>query len=248
MSKSKIEWTDRVWNPISGCSKVSAGCKNCYAETYAHRFWGARKFTDIMLHQDKLNYPLTVKKPTMFFVNSMSDLFHEEVPKDFIESVFEVMNSAEQHTFQVLTKRPERMKEIVNEWENKFGMNKNIWFGVSVEDNKSVDRIRFLKDTKAEVKFISIEPLLENLTAIKVHRWEIDWVIIGCESGPKRRECELSWVTNLVDYFENNGIPIFVKQLSIDGKVEKDINKFPKDLQIREYPKLNQNTSEEKTK
>lgn len=270
-ARTKIEWTNQTWNVVTGCSKISAGCKNCYAENYAQRFWGARKFTDIMLHEDKLNYPLTVKKPSMFFVNSMSDLFHHKVPDDFIIKIFTTMMIAPRHTFQILTKRSMAMKDFVDQFLHGlslsgnakllfkegmksdvlldyFGKNKfpeNVWLGVSVEDEENLGRIRHLIKTNCAKRFVSFEPLLEpidffnwtfktDLTDAEIKK--ISWAIIGCESGHKKRNFELIWVRKLVAELKRFGIPIFIKQLNIDDKVEKDINNFPKDLRIREYP------------
>lgn len=172
MTKSKIEWTDKTWNPVSGCTKVSEGCRNCYAETYAHRFWGERKFSEVLCHEGRLEDPLHWKKPRKVFVNSMSDLFHEEVPYRFVDKVFNIMARCPHHTFQVLTKRPSLMLEFFNgaqarnpEWLDRcrlFGGHlPNVWLGVSVEDQKSANmRIPFLLHTPAAVRFISYEPAL----------------------------------------------------------------------------------------
>lgn len=242
MSKSKIEWTERTWNPVTGCSKVSAGCKNCYAEGIANRFWGARKFADIMLHEERLQEPIKRKQPTMYFVTSMSDLFHEEIPVHFIESVFEIMTYCKHHTFQVLTKRPKRMMYVVNEWVQKFGSMDNVWFGISAEDQKTYDdRIPFLLDTNCSNLFLSLEPLLGEIDLrIRTLQQLFDrlprWIIIGCESGPKRREFESDWVHDIIWQCSHYLMKIFVKQIIVNNKVEKDVNNFPIGLQIREYP------------
>jgi len=172
MSKSKIEWTDRVWNPVTGCTKVSQGCKNCYAETIANRFWGERKFTDIICHEDRLNYPLHLKKPQKIFVNSMSDLFHEKVPFEFILKVFSIMHKAKQHTFQILTKRPERILELKGKMpEPYFNLElftQNIWLGISCEDQKTADeRIPILLQIPAAVRWLSVEPMLGKIDLSK---------------------------------------------------------------------------------
>lgn len=255
MPKSKIEWTERVWNPVTGCDKISQGCKNCYAESIANRFWKDRKFTDVMFHEDRLKQVGSIKKPSMIFVNSMSDLFHAGVPLTFIDKVFEQMYGNPNHTFQVLTKRPRQMKEWFYRPFNEFkgfaypyAMRMpadNIWLGVSVENQFNANlRIPLLLQTPAKVRWLSIEPLIGPITLPssyldKPRYFElgtIDWVVIGCESGPRRRECKLSWVESLVDHCKANKVPVFVKQLQINGKVVKDIEKFPKHLQIREYP------------
>lgn len=167
MAKTKIEWADRVWNPVTGCTKVSEGCRNCYAELMASRFWKDRKFTDVRIHPDRLDQPLSWKKPARVFVNSMSDLFHPDIPFEFIDEVFYIMRVAEHHTFMVLTKRPERMLKFL-EWQkpirwpaNWVGHQPNVWLGVSVEDQGTADkRIPLLLQTPAAVRFVSCEPLL----------------------------------------------------------------------------------------
>ncbi len=167
---SKIEWTDATWNPVTGCTKVSQGCKHCYAEALAKRFWGDRKFTDIRLHHDRLEQPLRWRKPRMVFVNSMSDLFHEDVPEHFIRAVFTIMARARQHTFQVLTKRPERMRNVILTWRAS-GLTlregytdhplPNVWLGVSAEDQETASaRVPALLDTPAAIRFVSYEPAL----------------------------------------------------------------------------------------
>lgn len=223
--KSKIEWTDSTWNPITGCSKVSQGCKFCYAERWAIRGMGQwakdrkRKFTDILFHPDKLTDPIKWKKPRMIFVCSMADLFHPDIPFETIELIFDVMYKAEQHIFQVLTKRPERMLEFYKWYESQYTgwKQKNIWLGVSVEDQKTADeRIPILVSIPAYVRFISIEPLLGAID--KIVHWDdddeiaIDWIIVGGESGPKARLVNPDWVRSLRDICVAGGIPFFFKQ------------------------------------
>lgn len=245
MAKTKIEWTERTWNPVTGCSKVSDGCKFCYAETIAKRFWKDRKFTDVQCHEDRLNQPLHWRKPSMVFVNSMSDLFHESVSFGFISSVYETIMHSPNHTYQILTKRPHRALEYYNtqlKLENgnyiKFP---NLWLGVSVENQKTADeRIPLLLQIPAAVRFISYEPALEYIDNLYIHPdydTGIDWVIIGCESGLKRRPAKLEWFEKTVVDCKSAGVSVFVKQMEINGKVCKDITKFPKHLQIREFPK-----------
>lgn len=249
MSRSKIEWTDRVWNPVTGCTKVSAGCKNCYAEGIAKRFWGERKFTDIILHHDRLEQPLHWKKPARVFVNSMSDLFHEDVPFEFIDKVFDIMYKARQHTFQILTKKPARLLEysdkrhldVLKEGADYWICPEHIWLGVSVENQEQADkRIPLLLQVPSKVKFLSIEPMLENIfVGIFLAGLEkLNWVIVGCESGPNRRECKIEWVTKIVDACCFCRVPVFVKQVQINGKVVKDINQFPADIRLRQYPRV----------
>jgi len=242
---TKIEWTDQTWNPVTGCTKISAGCKNCYAETIAKRFWGDRKFTDVQCHIDRLNQPLKWRKSRMVFVNSMSDLFHKDVPLEFIErvygTIFDCSFVGEQyktpfHTFQILTKRPYRAKQFYESHPlRNFGWN-NLWLGVSVSQQGDLHLIDTLLEIPVKVRFVSFEPLLENI----IIPWLeiLSWVIVGCESGPKRRECKVKWVESIVEQCQAADVPVFVKQLNINGKVVKDINQFPKHLQIREYPEM----------
>jgi protein gp37 len=186
-----IEWTEQTWNPVTGCTKVSQGCKHCYAEVLAKRFWGDRPFAEVRCHPERLDQPRRRRIPTKYFVNSMSDLFHEDVPVTFIAQVFEIMASCERHTFQVLTKRSERLIELAPQlpWP------RNIWMGVSVENTRVTRRIEHLKQTPAVVKFVSLEPLigpLENLPLAGLH-----WAIVGGESGPGARPMKPEWVRSL---------------------------------------------------
>lgn len=211
MSKSKIEWTESTWNPVTGCTKISPGCVNCYAErmSYRLRAMGQKNYRngfDLTIHENSLAKPLSWKKPQMIFVNSMSDLFHEDVPREFILKVFDVMNEASHHIFQVLTKRSERLLELSNHlfWAD------NIWMGVSVEDSDHVYRINHLRETGAEVKFISFEPLLEKIDRVDLNG--MNWAIVGGESGPSARRMDEEWVTSLRDQCRSAGIPFFFKQ------------------------------------
>lgn len=209
---SKIEWTDETWNPITGCTKVSPGCKNCYAEKMAKRlqYMGAAKYRngfDVTIHHGSLRKPYRWKKPRMIFVNSMSDLFHEKVPDSFIIDVFNTMVENPRHTFQVLTKRPERMAKIA--WELPFS--ENVWLGVSVESQKYTSRIYSLLDVGAKVHFLSCEPLLGPLD---LNPWldELNWIIVGGESGPKARPMDPQWVISIRDQCEKAKVPFFFKQ------------------------------------
>lgn len=245
MSKTKIEWTEKTWNPVTGCDKVSQGCKNCYAESIAKRFWGIRKFNNIEIHYSKFDIPAKDKKPSMYFVNSMSDLFHESLTFQEIKQIWDIMKLNPQHTFQVLTKRPEQAFKFYNfltyKIQEKFDA-KNIWLGVSVEDNKNLERIKQLEQIEITTKFISFEPLLEriDLSAYfmenSIDFSQIKWAIIGCESGSSKRNCELSWIEELVQDLKYFEIKTFVKQINVNGTVIKNINNFPGDLKIREYP------------
>ena len=201
-----IEWTERTWNPVTGCSKVSQGCKHCYAERIADRFWGNRPFTEVQCHPERLGYPATVRRPSMFFVNSMSDLFHPDVPVAFIHDVFDVMRACQRHTFQVLTKRSERLTEIASsiEWPA------NVWMGVSVEDARVVDRIDHLRQVPAAVRFLSLEPLIGPMSALDLKG--IHWVIVGGESGPGARPMKASWVRSIRRQCKGAEVPFFFKQ------------------------------------
>lgn len=226
---SKIEWTEKTWNPITGCTKVSAGCKNCYAETIAKRFWGDRKFTDVQFHEDRLNEPIKRKKPTKYFVNSMGDLFHEEIEFSKIDKVVEVMYNCRHHIFQILTKRPKRMKLFFDEYEYcPKGILNNMWFGVSVENQETAnERQKLLEETKVINKWVSYEPALAE---VNWTGWEfINWIVVGGESGQKKRPHNVEWFRKTRDWAKKNNIPFFMKQLD-------KITQIPEDLMIREYP------------
>lgn len=305
---TNIEWTDETWNPVTGCTKVSSGCRHCFAEEVAHRFWGERKFTDVRTHQDRLDAPLRWRKPRRVFVNSMSDLFHEDVPDEFIGAVWWTMSRSRAHTFQVLTKRPARMRDMLLRWaaagqtwrEGCGAILPNVWLGVSVEDQASTDaRIPVLLQTPAAVRFVSMEPLLaavdmsghvgkrtkrhlqasvsgmlrnksfdhllddegrpltpldaqlrlEGMLAagVKVipvslncegfsdqtgcpgHRMpSIDWVIVGGESGPRARPCDVAWIRSIVEQCHAARVPCFVKQLGACVQIA--------DSPLREWP------------
>lgn len=225
MATTKIEWATDVWNPVTGCQKVSQGCKNCYAERLAGRFWGDRKFTDVQVHPDRLDQPLKWRKPRRIFVSSMSDLFHEDVPTSFIGDVVDVMGSCPQHTFMILTKRPQRMADLwrINSAPGGVlsGGLSNAWLGVSAEDQKTADeRIPYLLQTPAAVRFLSCEPLLgpidlgfpfvsDNPLMVQRH---VDWVIAGGEGGPGARPMHPDWARGLRDQCVSAGVPFFFKQ------------------------------------
>jgi len=211
MASSSIEWTNLTWNPTTGCDKASAGCKFCYAEVMSRRLkaMGVEKYADgfeITVHPGALGIPYGWKKPAMVFVNSMSDLFHPEVPLDFIQKVFAVMEACPHLTFQVLTKRSQRLKEIAHElpWPQ------NIWMGVSVEDDRVIQRVSDLVDVPAAVRFLSCEPLIGPLTKLRLRG--IDWVIAGGESGAKPRPMKEEWVADLRDRCQKSSVPFFFKQ------------------------------------
>jgi len=236
---SKIEWTDATWNPVRGCSKVSPGCANCYAETFAERFRGVLGHPyehgfDLRLVPDKLSEPLRWRTPKMVFVNSMSDLFHENVSDNYIEKVVKVMLMANWHTYQVLTKRSERMRDLLKTELRSAAQRPYIWWGVSVENKKhGFPRIDDLRKAPAKVRFLSVEPLLEYLGPVNLRG--ISWVIVGGESGPGARPMKKSWVLDLRDQCKRAGIPFFFKQWGGVRKAEtgrhlngRTYDEFPK--------------------
>ena len=208
---SKIEWTEETWNPVTGCSKISDGCLNCYAERLSRRLhaMGQPKYArvfEVTCHPDTLQQPLSWKKPRLVFVNSMGDLFHEDVPDDFIFRVFNVMKQASTHTFQVLTKRGERLAALSDSlpWPD------NIWMGVTVESDRYLSRVEHLKSSGASIKFLSLEPLLSSLTNLRLDG--VDWVIVGGESGPGARPMKEEWATEIRDKCLSAKVPFFFKQ------------------------------------
>jgi protein gp37 len=211
MNKSSIEWTESTWNPCTGCTKISAGCKNCYAATMAKRLeaMGNPRYLngfEFTIHEDKILEPYKWKKPRKIFVNSMSDLFHEKSPSDFINKVFQTMNGANWHIYQVLTKRSERLAEL----SSSLVWSPNIWMGVSVEDQRVIHRIDDLRKCGAAIKFLSLEPLLGPLPNLNLQ--EIDWVIVGGESGPRARPLEKVWVEDIQKQCAEQNVSFFFKQ------------------------------------
>lgn len=209
--RSKIEWTENTWNPVTGCSRISDGCANCYAYTMANRLMhmGSAKYLNgfnVRTHESALCEPLKWRKPKLVFVNSMSDLFHEEVPTAFIQQVFKVMNGAPIHTFQILTKRAERLAELAP----KLHWTPNIWQGVTVEGPRYISRIDALRTVNSTVRFISFEPLLDDIGTVDLTN--INWAIIGGESGPGARPMELEWVLNLKEQCHLQNVPFYFKQ------------------------------------
>ena len=213
--RSGIEWTDSTWNPITGCTKITRGCDNCYAERFAERFRDTpghpfEKGFDLTLRPERLSQPLKWKRPRMIFVNSMSDLFHKDIPAGFVDQVFDTMEKADWHIFQVLTKRSSIMGNYLRERYGKNLAPGHIWCGVSVEDHTAVSRIRHLQEAPVSTRFLSIEPLLGPLGAIDISG--ISWVIVGGESGPNARPVESAWVIDIRNLCERNNIPFFFKQ------------------------------------
>jgi protein gp37 len=252
--KSTIQWTDATWNPVTGCTEVSPGCDHCYARTFAERWRGVpghhfEQGFDVKIWPDRLEIPLGWKKPRRVFVNSMSDLFHRDIPDDFIREVFFTMMLANQHTYQVLTKRPDRMRrfmrdnsaESIEERGDGFQARlpsdcmawpaPNIWLGVSIESVDYAWRSDMLRETPAAVRFLSCEPLLGHLPAIALR--DMDWVIVGGESGRGNRPMELQWGRDIRDDCKAMSIPFFFKQVGAFRPIDDMI---PDDLRIREYP------------
>ena len=232
MAKSSIEWTELTWNPTTGCTKISQGCKFCYAEIMSRRlqYMGAEKYKDnfeVRTHESALTIPYSWKKSKIVFVNSMSDLFHENVPLEFIQKTFNVMNENPQHVFQVLTKRSERLLEIHKElrWSH------NIWMGVSVEDEKVIHRIDHLREVGARTKFLSLEPLIGPLSNMNLSK--IDWVIVGGESGHNPRTMKSDWVLDIKEQCEKSHVAFFFKQWG--GKNKK---KSGRELEGRTFDEM----------
>ena len=237
---SSIEWTESTWNPLTGCTKISPGCMHCYAERMSKRLHAMKQPSyangfKLSLHEHLVELPLQWKKPQTIFVNSMSDLFHKDVPEEFIKRVFDVMRQAYWHRFQILTKRAERVERLSKD----LTWTENIWMGVSVENNDYTFRIQHLKRTKAFVKFLSLEPLLGPLPTLELKG--IDWVIVGGESGPGARPMQKDWVIDIRDQCINARVPFFFKQW---GGVNK--NKAGRSLEGRfwdEMPLASQTTA-----
>ncbi len=214
--RSRIEWTEATWNPVRGCTKISPGCKHCYAETFAERFRGVpghpyEQGFDLRLLPDKLGEPLRWRKPKMVFVNSMSDLFHEAIPDEFIVAAVQVMIAANWHTYQVLTKRSERLLELLNSTLRFAAQHTHIWWGVSVENKKhGIPRIANLQAASVPVRFLSIEPLLEDLGIVDISN--IQWVILGGESGAGARPMQEEWAISIRNQCQRINIPFFFKQ------------------------------------
>ncbi|HEX9667532.1 MAG TPA: phage Gp37/Gp68 family protein [Thermodesulfobacteriota bacterium] len=218
-TNSKIEWTQVTWNPVTGCSKVSQGCKHCYAERLAMRLqkMGVQRYQNgfsVTLHEDAVALPIKWKYPSIIFVNSMSDLFHENIPFEFITQVFGTMERCPQHIFQILTKRSNRLRDLAS----KLPWPTNVWMGVSVEDKEVLDRIYDLQKVRAHIRFLSCEPLIGALDTIPLVG--INWVIVGGESGPKARPMKKEWVLSILQQCREADVPFFFKQW---GGVRKDL-------------------------
>jgi protein gp37 len=229
---SAIEWTEATWNPVTGCSQISPGCAHCYAKTFAERWRGVpghpyEQGFELRLWPERLDQPLRWTRPRMIFVNSMSDLFHEDIPETYIEEVFEVMGKADHHTFQILTKRHERLAELAP----SLPWHRNIWIGVSIENHRFTQRADYLREVDAEVRFISAEPLLGPLESLDLSG--VDWLIAGGESGPGHRPMKIEWARELRDRCLDEGVAFFFKQWGghrpksggrlLDGRVWDDM-------------------------
>lgn len=214
-NNTTIEWTDTTWNPVTGCTKISAGCDNCYAERFSERFRGTPGHAfesgfDLMLRPERVDQPFHWRKPRMVFVNSMSDLFHKDIPDAYISRVCDTMEQAKWHTFQVLTKRSSLMRNFLKSRYGEGSGPTHIWFGVSVEDGGKLSRIRHLQESPAGVRFLSIEPLVGRIG--KLDLTGIDWVIVGGESGPRARPMNADWVREIRDQCVDNSVAFFFKQ------------------------------------
>jgi protein gp37 len=212
---SQIEWTDATWNPVTGCTKVSSGCDNCYASRFSERFRGVAGHPfeagfDLTLRPERLEQPLAWRRLRMIFVNSMSDLFHKEVPRSFIARAFDTMERAHWHQFQVLTKRSSLMRDFLNKRYSDKIAPSHLWFGVSIEDGTQLSRVRHLQETPATIRFLSIEPLLGAVGRIDLSG--IDWVIVGGESGPQARPMDVAWVRDIREQCVAAGVRFFFKQ------------------------------------
>jgi protein gp37 len=274
--KSEIEWTDATWNPVTGCSKVSEGCRNCYAEALSLRFGRSKKpwaaafaAENVVLHPERLKQPFKWREPRTVFVNSMSDLFHEQIPDDYIGRIFRVMERTPQHTYQILTKRPERMRQwYLGTEHHRRGEPPlpNVWLGVSVEDQHAAHgRVPILLGTPAAVRFLSCEPLLapvdlslwleesrspemDMIDSGRPRHGHLHWVIVGGESGPRRRPMDLNWARSLRDQCVSAGVPFFFKQVGgrtpkaggrwLDGRTWDEMPDSQPSDALSEHPEL----------
>lgn len=242
-AESNIEWTNATWNPVTGCTKISDGCDNCYAERFSERFRGVQGHPfesgfDLTLRPERLGQPLSWRRSKMIFVNSMSDLFHKKVSKVFVDQVFDVMEEADWHVFQILTKRSSLMRRYVNARYKGKVCPEHIWLGVSVEDGTKKSRVKHLRDTNATVRFLSIEPLIGPVGELDLSG--IHWVIVGGESGPKARPIDATWVRGIRDQCVDESVPFFFKQWG--GRTPKAGGRVLDEREWSEWP--NQNVGE----
>jgi protein gp37 len=237
-SSTEIEWTDATWNPVTGCTKITAGCDNCYAERFSERFRGVpgHPFSngfDLTLRPERLEQPLHWKKPRRIFVNSMSDLFHKDIPRTFIDQVFDTMEAANWHTYQVLTKRSSLLNRYLRARYRENIAPSHIWLGVSIEDKKNLARLRHLREASASVKFLSFEPLLGPIGDVDLKG--INWVIVGGESGPKARPMEEAWALEIRDLCKRDRVAFFFKQWG--GVRPKSGGRLLRGKEWNQYPK-----------
>ncbi len=236
-TQTAIEWTDATWNPVSGCTKVGRGCDHCYAERLAERFRGTPGHPfehgfDLTLRPHKLSEPLAWRRPRRIFVNSMSDLFHKDIPREFLDRVFDTMEQARWHNFQVLTKRSSLMRSYVNRRYVSGSAPAHIWVGVSIEDRRSIGRLGHLAQTRAGVRFVSFEPLLEDLSQLDLEN--IHWAIVGGESGPKARPVDPNWVRSIREQCALQDVAFFFKQWG--GRTSKAGGNQLDGRQWQQYP------------
>jgi protein gp37 len=241
---STIEWTDTTWNPVTGCTKISAGCDNCYAERFSERFRGVaghpfERGFDLTIRPERLTQPLAWMKPRLIFVNSMSDLFHKEVPRDHIAKVFDTMEQADWHIYQVLTKRSTLLMKFLNERYKARTPPPHIWFGVSVEDQPARSRIVHLRKANASVRFLSIEPLIAPIG--KLNLQGIDWVIVGGESGPRARRMDPRWVIDIRNQCVTAGVAFFFKQWG--GRSPKSGGRLLEGKEWNQFPPVQPNVA-----
>lgn len=237
-AKTSIEWTESTWNPVTGCTRVSAGCDHCYAERFSERFRGVRGHPfevgfDLTLRPERLEQPKAWRRPRRIFVNSMSDLFHKDIPCDYIDRVFDTMESAHWHTYQVLTKRSSLMRSFINARYRRHPAPSNIWLGVSVEDSSALVRIEHLRQSNATLRFVSFEPLLGPVCSANLD--QIDWVIAGGESGPRARPVEANWIRGLRDKCIAGDHAFFFKQWG--GRLPKSNGNTLDGRQWMQFPK-----------
>lgn len=242
--QTAIEWTDATWNPVTGCTKISPGCDNCYAERFSERFRGVNGHPfesgfDLTLRPERVEQPLSWKRPRMIFVNSMSDLFHKDIPISLIDRIFDTMERADWHVFQVLTKRSSLMRRYINQRYAEKPSPNHIWLGVSVEDAARVSRIKHLQETNAAVRFLSVEPMLGPIGRINLQG--IHWVIAGGESGPKARPIEEEWVCELRNQCRSSRVAFFFKQWG--GKTPKAGGRKLQGREWNQFPKISSNKS-----
>lgn len=235
---SAIEWTDATWNPVTGCTKVSSGCDNCYAARFSERFRGVSGHPfehgfDLQLRPERLKHPFEWRRPRMIFVNSMSDLFHKDIPERYISAVFDTMEKADWHTYQVLTKRSSLLRSFVNERYRARRAPAHVWFGVSVESRQATARIAHLKEANVSVRFLSIEPLIGPVGRLDLA--DIDWVIVGGESGAGARPMNPEWVTEVRDQSVAARVPFFFKQWG--GRTPKSGGRLLEGVVWNQFPK-----------